>query len=134
MILNMSYLFFMWVTIHCNLTMKHISHYIFWTQFVNAVPLRHVMNANMAMYIPPVGEHSLQMFWQFCSHTSLKQWPALTGINVVVLHPDADIWRAKFPCNLSSLIQLRSMVILKKKNKKQSTCTPCSVFWQLRYP
>lgn len=51
---------------------------------------------------------------------SLKQWPALTGINAAVSHPDADSWRAKFSCNLSSLIQLRSMVNVKKTEHMDS--------------
>lgn len=39
----------------------------------------------------------------------------MTGINVTLLHPDADSWRAKFFTNLSLLIQLKPMVILKKQ-------------------
>ncbi len=53
------------------------------------------------------------------AYMSLKQWPALTARGVTVQHPDADSWRAKFSCNLSSLIQIRSMVNLKKKKKKK---------------
>lgn len=51
----------------------------------------------------------------------------MTGINVAVLHADADSWLAKFSCNLSSLNQLRSMVILKKKLKNKND-SPAAYF------
>lgn len=38
----------------------------------------------------------------------------MTGMSVAVLHTDADSWLAKFSNNLSSLIQFKLMVILKK--------------------
>lgn len=93
---------------------------------MNVIPLKNAVNANKILYIPITEDHSLpfaDVLTIFSTYMSLKQRPALTGINATVLHPDADSWHAKFSCNLS-LIQLRSMVNVKKNRAHR---LPCSV-------